>query len=230
MKEKIPVVIELGGKLSFASAKNWPGFSRSGKDAAEALERLAAYAPRYASVLQGTNLDFPKALKAEDFKIVFEVNGGTATDFGVPSMAWPDDEQLPDTAEAQRWLAILDAAWKAFDQAAQAAQGKQLQQGPRGGGRNLDRMSDHVREAEQGYMVSLGGKLSPRAKADWSLQREEVRAAFIEAMNGNLPKIGPRGGKRWPARYFIRRSVWHLLDHAWELEDRSLDQGLRIEA
>jgi len=25
----------------------------------------------------------------------------------------------------------------------------------------------------------------------------------------------------WPARYAIRRTAWHVLDHAWEIEDRS---------
>ena len=25
----------------------------------------------------------------------------------------------------------------------------------------------------------------------------------------------------WPARYAARRIAWHVLDHAWEIEDRS---------
>jgi hypothetical protein len=29
------------------------------------------------------------------------------------------------------------------------------------------------------------------------------------------------GEKRWPPRYVARRMAWHLLDHAWEIEDRS---------
>jgi len=52
-----------------------------------------------------------------------------------------------------------------------------------------------------------------------------VESAFIEALHakvrGELPAKGPRGGDRWPARYAIRRSAWHALDHAWEIEDRS---------
>jgi hypothetical protein len=27
--------------------------------------------------------------------------------------------------------------------------------------------------------------------------------------------------KLWSPRYFVRRSAWHALDHAWEIEDRS---------
>ena len=25
----------------------------------------------------------------------------------------------------------------------------------------------------------------------------------------------------WPTRYAARRIAWHVLDHAWEIEDRS---------
>jgi hypothetical protein len=35
-----------------------------------------------------------------------------------------------------------------------------------------------------------------------------------------LPAAGPRGGKIWSVRYFVRRTAWHALDHAWEIEDR----------
>jgi len=24
----------------------------------------------------------------------------------------------------------------------------------------------------------------------------------------------------WPARYYVRRAAWHVLDHAWEIVDR----------
>lgn len=38
---------------------------------------------------------------------------------------------------------------------------------------------------------------------------------------GQIPSVGPRGGKRWTPRYFVRRAAWHVLDHAWEIEDRA---------
>jgi hypothetical protein len=52
-----------------------------------------------------------------------------------------------------------------------------------------------------------------------------VRRAVLDALaaaprSGRVPQ-GPRGGKRWTVRYFIRRSAWHALDHAWEIEDRA---------
>ena len=32
---------------------------------------------------------------------------------------------------------------------------------------------------------------------------------------------GPSAGV-WTVQFLIRRSAWHMVDHAWELEDRDL--------
>lgn len=50
--------------------------------------------------------------------------------------------------------------------------------------------------------------------------RQTVLDALESAVKNGLPEKGPRGGKIWPARYFVRRVGWHVLDHAWEIEDR----------
>jgi hypothetical protein len=42
------------------------------------------------------------------------------------------------------------------------------------------------------------------------------------AARGELPRVGPRGGLRWTPRFYVRYSAWHILDHAWEIEDRLL--------
>ena len=47
-----------------------------------------------------------------------------------------------------------------------------------------------------------------------------VLEALGAAARGEVPPRGPRGGVRWAPRYFVRRVVWHVLDHARELEDR----------
>jgi hypothetical protein len=49
--------------------------------------------------------------------------------------------------------------------------------------------------------------------------KAETRAALAAAA-GEVPAQGPRGGTRWPPRYFARRAAWHILDHVWEIEDR----------
>ena len=50
---------------------------------------------------------------------------------------------------------------------------------------------------------------------------EAMLEALAASVRGEVPETGPRGGKRWSARYFVRREAWHVLDHAWEIEDRS---------
>jgi len=51
-----------------------------------------------------------------------------------------------------------------------------------------------------------------------------VREAFVEALwgrvRGELPDVGPKGGVRWPPSFAVRRSAWHALDHAWEIQGR----------
>jgi hypothetical protein len=151
---------------------------------------------------------------------VTRLKGGSGTDFGVPSaIADFDVAGLTDSAlEAQ--IKLLRASWKAFDRAAAKAGGVALAKGPRGGGRTLAKIREHVAEADVAYISSLGAK-PPRGNATW----DEIQDAFVEALHakvrGELPEVGPRGGQRWPARYAIRRSAWHALDHAWEVEDRS---------
>lgn len=52
--------------------------------------------------------------------------------------------------------------------------------------------------------------------------RAAIRAALVAAARGELPERGPRGGAIWTPRYYVRRAAWHTLDHAWEIEDRTL--------
>ncbi len=59
-------------------------------------------------------------------------------------------------------------------------------------------------------------RLRAFVEAGWEeFDRVAERAA------GRTLARGPRGGVRWKPRYFVRRVVWHALDHAWEIEDRS---------
>jgi len=54
-------------------------------------------------------------------------------------------------------------------------------------------------------------------KAGW----RTFDSAVVAAKGKELRKV-PRGGVRWTARRFVRRVAWHVLDHAWEIEDRIL--------
>jgi hypothetical protein len=213
------VYLETGSKRVFASAVAWPGWSRAGRDERAALETLIAYAPRYAKVLARSRLRYRAPDHIDDLIVVRRAKGTSATDFGVPDVASPWDAEPIDPDELKRLVTILRACWRALDATADAAAGRTLKTGPRGGGRSLEAIAEHVNGAEQGYLARLAWKVPQGAEP------RAVRAAVVEALTAavehGVEERGPRGGKRWLPRYFVRRVAWHALDHAWEIEDRA---------
>ena len=217
MAGAIPVYVEIGDKRVFASAIDWPGWSRSGKDEKVALEHLAAYAPRYAAVPKVARLDFAPGAKPA-FKLVERVRGNASTDFGVPGLPASSDAKPLSREEAERICALLAASWKVFDMVVAAAP-VELRKGPRGGGRDRDKIADHIIDAESAYVTRLGLRLRSPTRQDVAAVRT-WRKAIMDAITASAG--GPQTGeKRWPPRYVVRRMAWHLLDHAWEIEDRS---------
>lgn len=216
MAGAISVYLEIGEKRVFASAVDWPGWTRSAKDERGALEILAAYAPRFAAVPKAARIQF--AAGPPSFKVVERVKGNPTTDFGAPAIPASSDAKPLGREEAERICALLSGSWKVFDLVvAKAPAG--LRKGPRGGGRDRDKIADHIIDAESAYTPKLGLKLKPPRRDDAAAVRA-WRQAIIEAIRGSAG--GPQTGeKRWPPRYVARRMAWHLLDHAWEIEDRS---------
>ena len=100
-----------------------------------------------------------------------------------------------------------------------------MRKGARGGGRELDKIVQHVLDAEGGYLRRLEYKRDKAAETDAKLSRKAMLEGLGMAVRGEVPETGPRGGKRWSARYFVRREAWHVLDHAWEIEDRTPARG-----
>jgi DinB superfamily len=153
--------------------------------------------------------------------IVQRLSGGGGTDFGVPSESPKQDGEPLKGKELARQRALLEASWKAFDAAARSAKGKTLRLGPRGGGRNLAKMTGHVLEAEVAYLGALGSKPPKASTKDAMAEVRKAALATLDAVAHGRPVENPRNTKRpWSPRYFIRRSAWHALDHAWEIEDR----------
>lgn len=224
-KTPISVYVETGKSRTFATALAWPGWSRSGRDEAAALQTLYDYAPRYARVLESTALDFRPPSDLSALEVTLRLAGNATTDFGAPNLLLPDDTQPIDPSELEQWQVILQACWQAFDSAVQAAAGKSLRKGPRGGGRDLDKIVQHVRDVDFGYLKSLGGtmKLNKEDEPAQTLAhiREVILTTLAAAVRGEVPAQGPRGGARWTPRYFVRRLAWHELDHTWEIEDRA---------
>jgi hypothetical protein len=219
--------LEVAPKWAFAGAIDWPGWCRSGKTEDEALPSLVAYGARYARVVGGINPRFEPPDDASDIQIVERLVGNSGTEFGVPAVPPAADGRPLDDAELERQVDLLQAAWRAFDAAAEAARGLELRKGPRGGGRDLDRIVEHALGGEQAYLRQLGGTLPKAGDADLRAQLVTVRVAAIQMLRaraaGEEPPMGPRRTSPfWSPRYFVRYSAWHSLDHAWEVEDRAI--------
>lgn len=216
---KVRVVVEAAPKRAFASALDWPGWSRGAKTADEALEALVAYGARYAPVAKRAKVAFTPPRAVSGLDVVERTTGGSGTEFGVPSAAASAEADPLDATEVDRLLALLRAAWGTFDAAARGAEGTSLRLGPRGGGRQVPKIVEHVREAEAAYLHQLGSK-PPRGAELPALRRAFERALRAKSAGEELPD--PNRVKRpWGPRYAIRRSAWHALDHAWEIQDRS---------
>jgi hypothetical protein len=218
------VYLEVGRKKVFAGALDWPGWCRSGRDEESALAALAAYAPRYARIFSRTAIDFVPPDDPAAFAVVERLAGTSTTDFGAPDVAPARDAEPFDEAVHERSKAILAAIWRAFDRVVEAAEGKELRKGPRGGGRECDGIVRHVLGADAAYLRRVGQKYSQDegVPLDDELRRtrEAIRTALAAGARGEIPTQGPRGGALWTPRYFVRRVAWHTVDHLWEIEDR----------
>jgi len=218
VSRRIAVALEVTPKKAFATAVDWPGWSRSGKTPELALEALSDAAPRYASVAEDAGETLPSGVDAGAFDVVEEAEGGSGTAFGVPSRITDADRRPVTAKEADRLRRLVAAAWTTFDRVAASAPAE-LRKGPRGGGRDRDKMIGHVIEADDAYAREIGLRLKPTVVGDRAAI-EAARAAVLEVI-GTASDGSPIAGRRWTPRYAASRIAWHALDHAWEMEDRT---------
>ena len=222
----VDAYVEVGAKRVFAGALEWPGWCRAGRDEDAALGSLLAYGPRYAAVLEGSGVRFSAPARLSTIRVRERLTGDATTDFGAPSVAPKADGRDIDRRRLTRQTTLLRATWDAFDRAVDGVD-RDLEKGPRGGGRRLDAIVAHVVGAEASYLKMIGGRAKdfedpdPAAVAARAEERSSVLEALERALTDAIPERGPRGGARWSAPYFVRRAAWHVLDHAWEIEDRS---------
>lgn len=208
------VLIESTDSKSFASMLDWPGWSRSAKTEADALATLEAYADRYRQVIHLAGLQQLPA----SFEIVDRIPGNGATSFGVPDHVHAMEYESISSGDAKRLIEILQACRSYFDDV-RARVSPELRKGPRGGGRDRDDIVIHTLEADRGYARRIGVRTAP-----FDPLNEGARADHLEVVDATLldRRDGHVEGKDWPMRYAIRRMAWHILDHAWELEDKDL--------
>lgn len=218
------IYLEIGERKTFAGAMAWPGWCRPGRDEQSAIQALLDAGPRYSKILQPTEVEFEAPTQASAFTVIERLTGNSTTDFGAPNIPPSSDDDPIAEEELQRFQHVLQGCWLAFDNAVTLATGKELRKGPRGGGRELDGIIDHVIGADVSYLRALGWKVKDDEDAQVKQRLARIREGILEgltaAAGGELPTEGPRGGKRWVPRYFVRRVAWHVVDHAWEIENR----------
>ena len=215
MAAPTPVYLEIGAKKLFACSVDWPGWCRSGKTEEAALEALEAYVARYKVVADEAGLRFPSTA-GRTWDVVERVKGNATTDFGAPGVPCHADSAAPTAAKAKRDAALVQAAWTVFDRV-RAGAPESLRKGPRGGGRDRDKMAQHVLGAESAYARTIGVRHKEPALDD-TAAIAALRDDIVDAL------LHPREvkGKGWPRRYAARRIAWHVLDHAWEMQDRAV--------
>jgi hypothetical protein len=200
------VYVEAADKKAFACAVDWPGWCRAGKNEDAALAALIAYTDRFAEVAALAGVTFRPGKP----DIVERIAGNATTNFGAPKMVPALDQGVP---VPERDIALLDASWDYLARVAETAPAE-LRKGPRGGGRDRDAMLQHVVSAEASYARQIGVKHREPDIADPAAV-EAMRSAILAALRAGVAET------KWPPRYFVRRTAWHAVDHAWEMQDRS---------
>jgi len=222
MDNAIRVMVEQGKKKAVASAFDWPGWDRSGKSEEEALKVLAAYRPRYAKVAELAGLA-DEFRTAGEMAVVERLKGSGMTDFYGLSYrsAGPEHEPM-SSAACDRKIALLRASWTYFDDVASRVSAD-LRPGPRGGGRDRDKIVRHANGAEIYEFAKKVGVITPLDARERPDDLRTHRDAFCAAIRDyNARRASAR---TWTVQFVIRHSAYHMLDHAWEMEDRDLSGG-----
>jgi hypothetical protein len=218
MADGIAIVIERGKKKAVAYAPDWPGWSRGASSVDAAIERLASYADRYRGVvdLAGLSGEFPST---PAFDIVEEAAGRGMTDFwGISFVASTGEQGQMSDRECERKLTILRACWTYLDQVA-AKVSAELKKGPRGGGRDRDQVLRHIFVNERDWARMVGVE-----ETEDAVLTKKGLAAHREAYVGAIREYNAAGkpARAWRLQFFLRHTAYHVMDHAWEMEDKDL--------
>ena len=119
-----------------------------------------------------------------------------------------------------RRLALLEGAWRFFDEVT-ARVSPEMRRGARGGGRDRDEIVAHVFGNERvqpsrrvGVPTPPGVMLTPEGL----LNHREQFLAGLRQYNAEDRTIG----RTWTLQYLLRHCAFHVMDHAWEMEDKDL--------
>jgi hypothetical protein len=218
MTASMRVILEVGAKRRVvAGATDWPGLDRWGTSEEDALRKLSTYLARYRTVAERAGL--VEAFDEEGrLDVVERVPGSSSTDFwGIAHVPSELERVVLDADDLERRLDLLRACWATFDEVATGSTAVLLP-GPRSAGRALEQIVRHVyrNEPEQ-----FSRKVEVRSDQDAVMTRDGLaahRRAYQEAIR--TYNLAGRPARTWPIQFLIRRTAHHVMDHAWEVEDR----------
>lgn len=218
---KLRVTLEIGPKAKkvVAVAPDWPGLERGATTGQGATEKLQSYHSRYSKVAKVAGMDTEFAAST-NVEVVEEYPGTGSTDFWGISFAFSSiDRQDMSNEELERELTLMRACWTFFDDV-RSHVSAEMQKGPRGGGRDRDRIVLHVLGTEQEWAQKLGvgTRQGERITDDEGLK--DYRERYCSAIR-TFHSAG-KMARTWPLRYLIRHTAYHAMDHAWEMEDKDL--------
>jgi len=220
MANPLQLTLEIGPnhKRVVATAPDWPGLERGAKTEEAVIERLLSYLPRYSKLAKLAGMESTFA-DLSGVEVVERYQGTGSTDFWGISFAFSSiDKQGMSGDELERELKLMQACWAFFDDVRRRVSAE-LQKGPRGGGRDRDRIVQHIFANEQDWAKGLGVHTP-----DGAMLTEEGlmthRQAYCHAIREFQAQSKMAG--KWPLRYLIRHTAYHTLDHAWEMEDKDL--------
>ena len=216
------MLLEVGpkGKRVVANAPEWPGLERWGKTDDDAIAKLTSYRPRYALVAERAGLG-AEFKRQQTIDVVERYIGNTSTDYwGIGHVASEIQRQKLSAPDLEKRLALMDACWAYFDEVANRVSAD-LRSGPRGGGWTRDELIRHVHLNEPEQFSRKVGVKTPRdvmLDRDGQVAHHEATMDAIRAYNAD----GKPVGRSWSVQFLIRRISQHVMDHAWEMEDRDL--------
>jgi hypothetical protein len=219
----VRTVIERGpkGKRAVAFSLDWLGWSRGAKTAELALETLESYRARYRPVAAIAQLS-SEFDAAGPLEIVEDKIGPGSTDFWGISFSASSTEHGPlADAEFERAVTLLRACWTYFDGVAERVS-PEMRKGPRGGGRDRDRIIRHTIRTESEDFAKQVGLRIPEEAALTPEGLRKHRLEYVAAMRAYNAGDVPRRMRSWTLAFLIRHSAFHTLDHAWEMEDKDL--------
>ena len=222
MRDSLRVLLEVGtkGRRVVAAATDWPGIDRSGATDDDAIARLSSYLPRYTAVAERAGL-VDSFERQGTIEVIERYQGSSSTDFwGIAHVPSETEREVLSAADLERRLELLRACWSYFDDVA-ARVSVELRPAPRGGGRSRDQIVRHVYGTEPDQ---FSRKIEVRTPLEVVLTPDGLaahRQAYLDAIRAYNGAGKP--ARTWSIQFLVRRTAHHIMDHAWELEDRDLN-------